>query len=154
LYQPQQGETQVRCAVVLDQPLERAWAVITDYDRYAEIFPTLTEAHGTRSADGGRVKGIAHAWPLGSWPFDIRLRHDVTPDRCLAAWDSPGGDLVVNSGSWTLSRLANDQTLLVYALTIRSRRFPALITNNVLLSRNPRVVAAVRDVVAVRAAKP
>jgi uncharacterized membrane protein len=154
LYRPPEGEAQVRCAVVLDRPLETVWAVVTDYDHYADIFPTLTEAEGKSGADGGELRGSARAWPLGSWPVEIRFRHDVTPDRRVASWDSPGGDLVVNRGSWTLTRLPNGRTLLVYALTVRSASFPRVVINNVLLDRNPQAVAAARDAVARRAAPP
>src|SRR4051812_19967233 len=39
ILEPQEGIKQVRLATVVDFPLEEAWAVITDYDHFGEIFP-------------------------------------------------------------------------------------------------------------------
>src|SRR5262249_42961400 len=44
LYRTPDGHTPVRCAVLLDYPIDKVWKVITDYDRYGEIFPTLRSA--------------------------------------------------------------------------------------------------------------
>src|SRR5262245_39708871 len=44
LYQPPEGPWQVRCAMVLDASPERVWKVVTDYDHFEDIFPTLKSA--------------------------------------------------------------------------------------------------------------
>src|SRR5262245_45527610 len=67
LYRPPEGVWQVRCSMVLDHPPEDVWGVITDYDHFAEIFPTLESAEHER-LDGGnaRLRGMARS-ALGSW---------------------------------------------------------------------------------------
>src|SRR6266487_3963951 len=48
LYRPADGPWQVRCAVVLEDPPERVWKVVTDYEHFADIFPTLESAEVER----------------------------------------------------------------------------------------------------------
>ena len=39
-----EGRKVVRCAHVIDRPLDRVWSVITGYAKYPEVFPTITKA--------------------------------------------------------------------------------------------------------------
>src|SRR5262245_48415515 len=77
LYQPPGGPKQVRCALVLDYPAEEVWKVVTDYERFGEIFPTLKSVEATRRPDGRcRLKGVATSW-AGDRSFDILIRQEA-----------------------------------------------------------------------------
>ncbi len=143
LYQTPDGHKQARCALVIDRPIERVWAVVTDYDHFAAIFPMVASASAERAPDGRyRLTGVATS-PLGSWEFTAHVRHDELPIQKVASWDEPSGRLTVNRGSWTLTLLGADRTLLVYALEVEVPPYPAFVVRNVLLSRVDGAVRAV-----------
>src|SRR5207249_2410799 len=52
LYQPPEGPWQVRCSMVLKHPPEKVWAVLTDYDNFADIFPTLASCEAEQAGGG------------------------------------------------------------------------------------------------------
>jgi hypothetical protein len=154
LFQGPQGP-QIRSALVIDYPIGEVWAVVTDYDRFAEIFPHV--CHTTISRDGdGRYHlsgSAAESW-FGEWPFDVHIAHHETPQKCTAEWDDPYQDLRVNRGSWTLTPLGADRTLAVYTLEAEVGSFPNFIVRNALLLRVDGVPAAVAREVAKRHRKP
>jgi hypothetical protein len=144
LYQTADGRKQVRLAAMLDYPLEDVWAVVTDYEHFAEIFPFVQSAQATPSPDGRfhDVKGVVSTW-VGEWPFEARVRHDEYLNDCVALWDQPSGDLTVNRGSWTVLRYGAGKTLLIYTLELEVRPYPTVVVRNALLSGLKPVVGAV-----------
>ena len=49
----------------------------------------------------------------------------------------------VNRGSWVLTPLDGNRTLLVYSLEVKIASYPDFLINNILLSRQPGVLRAV-----------
>jgi hypothetical protein len=145
LYQSPDGRKQVRCARVLDFPATAVWKVVTDYNHFGDIFPYERSVTGELQPDGQwRVRGIAHAWPYGEWPFDVYVTQRETPDGYRASWDNPGGDLTVNRGSWEVTPLQGPaQTLLVLSLEFEVRPFTTFYIRNALLHRLKGMLAAV-----------
>jgi hypothetical protein len=144
LYRTPDGRKVVRCARVLDYPAEAVWAVVTDYNHFGDIFPHERAVRGERDPDGRyHVTGLAHAWPYGEWPFDVHVTHQEMPQSYVASWDDPGGDLTVNRGSWTVTRLGPDRTLLVFELEMEVRPFPVFFVRNVQLDRLKAMTEAV-----------
>jgi hypothetical protein len=136
LYQSPDGRKQVRCARVLDHTAAAVWAVVTDYNHFGEIFPYEKDVKGEPATDGRfHVTGLAHAWPYGSWPFDVYVRHEEKGGQYVATWDNPGGALTQNRGSWTVTALEPGKTLLVFSLELEVRPFPTFYVHNVLLNR-------------------
>ncbi len=145
LYRTPDGHTPVRCAVLLDHPIDRVWKVVTDYDHYGEIFPTLATVpvKVLRVDVGGyHLSGVAHS-VLGDWPFNIHINHKVTPEQRVASWNDTAGDVRLNRGSWTLTPKGPGKTLLVYSLEVEIKGYPNFLVRNVLLSRQPGVMGAV-----------
>jgi hypothetical protein len=144
LYQAPDGHKQVRCAVILDYPAEEVWATVTDYDHYAAIFPTLESVRAEPAADGGHhLTGTARS-VLGNWPFDVVFRNDEDAGKkYVASWDGGSGAVRVLRGSWTVTPAGPGQTLLVFTSEAEVAGYPNWAVRNVLLSRQPRVVAAV-----------
>lgn len=141
LFRTPDGRKQVRCARVVDRPAAELWRALTDYDRFPELFPTVLSATSAREPDGRfRVKMEVDT-PLGKWPVDVRIRHQESPPY-VADWDEPSGSITTNRGSWTLTPVASDKTLLVYALEVEFRQFPNVLVRNVFLSRQKGVVNA------------
>ena len=145
LHQTPDGTKHVRCAVLLDHPMRAVWTVITDYDRFAEIFPTLTSAHGKPDAanpDQYHLTGELGS-PVGTWTFSSVITHEQSPEKCVAHWDSASGPIARNRGSWTLTPAGEGKTLLVYMLDVEVHRWPTFLVRNALLSRQRTVVEAV-----------
>src|SRR5262245_42694084 len=59
LHRTADGRTEVRAAVLLAAAPERVWAVVTDYERYPEWLPYLTETVVARNENGVRLTGKA-----------------------------------------------------------------------------------------------
>jgi hypothetical protein len=138
------GRTQVRAAIVLNHPDTAVWSVVTAYDRFADIFPSERDVRGVREADGRyRVTGRACIWPWGEWPFDVHVEHREEPGSYRSAWDEPGGDLICNRGSWTVTALDEHRTRLVVALELEVRPFPTFLVRNALLNRIGGLLQAV-----------
>src|SRR5207253_503209 len=43
LYRTPEGVTQVRCAIVVDAPIEKVWAVVRDYGNHGKFLPHFSE---------------------------------------------------------------------------------------------------------------
>lgn len=139
------GRKVVRCAALLDHPLSRVWSAVTDYARFEAIFPTLEAVKTSTEADGRHRLACEVTSILGTWPVDVRIRHQEEPAKHVASWDEPTGDVFVNRGNWTLLPASGDRTLLVYTLDVEVRRFPAFLVRAVLLSRQKTVVEALKS---------
>ena len=143
-----EGTKIVRCAQVLDHPLDTVWTTVTDYELFTEIFPTLRSSHVESTKDGiVRLTGEALAFN-SIWPFEIEIRHEVTPEKRIASWDGVperNGKVQRLHGSWTLTPAGPNRTLLVYASEIEVRGYPNWFVRNVLLTRQPTVLRAVSD---------
>lgn len=140
-----EGRMPVRCAAVVDQPIDKVWAAMTDYDHYGEIFPTLGSAPVTVTrGEGGAVKlrGVASSW-LGDWPFDIGV-HQWETNRMRVVWwhEKDSGEVLLNRGSFAARPLGEGKTLLLYSLEVELSGYPNFLVRNVLLSRQPGVLRA------------
>lgn len=144
LLQTPDGAKQVRCAVVLDAPPPLVWRVVTDYDHFPETFPTITSAEARPEGDGLFHLNFVLQTPIGPMPVEAQIRHVETPERSTASWDQPSGDLLVNRGSWEVTPADAGRTLLVYTLEVAVRHYPDFLVRNALLSRQPKIVDAVR----------
>src|SRR5947207_12095171 len=62
LYQPPQDTWQVRCSMILSHRPEQVWKVVTDYDHFADIFPTLKSCKAEKKDNARwRLTGEAHS---------------------------------------------------------------------------------------------
>lgn len=146
LYQPPKDDWQVRCSMVLDYPPEKVWGVITDYDNFADIFPTLKSCKvDSRGKGRAQLTGVARSM-LGDWPFDIVVHEEVEAGKKYHVhWEGDSGDVQRIKGSWTVTPSGEGKTLLVYASHVEIKRYPDWSVVNALLLRQPQVMQAVAD---------
>jgi carbon monoxide dehydrogenase subunit G len=150
LYQPPQGDWQVRCSMILDDPPEKVWGVVTDYANFESIFPTLESCSQGPFASGGaftktvQLSGLARS-AIGTWPFDIVVKEEEGPGRYHSHWEGESGDVEKIAGSWTVTPAGEGKTLLVYASHIEIKHYPNWVVVNALKSRQPKVMQAVAD---------
>ncbi len=145
LYQPPEGDWQVRCSMILDDPPDKVWNVITDYANFADIFSTLKTCDYEKEKNGdARLFGEAHS-ALGDWPFDIIVKHEEKTSGHGSHWEGDSGTVQKLKGSWTVSSAGEGKTLLVYASHVEIKRYPDWVVVNSLLLRQPKVMQAVAD---------
>jgi|GEM_PF-1826301 uncharacterized membrane protein len=144
LYQEPDGTKLVRCAVVLEYPIDDVWSVVTDYLHFSEIFSHVCHTEIHRDADGlYHLKGTATAGLIGEWPFEVAIRHTENAKERTSLWDNPSEQLRQNSGSWTLTSLDTERTLVVYSLSVQAYPYPDFLVRNAFLSKLPGIVDAV-----------
>jgi ribosome-associated toxin RatA of RatAB toxin-antitoxin module len=154
LYRTPQGDVQVRCAILIEAPPDRVWAVIRDYANHPRFLPYISNTE-VRSEEGDRVYVTAtiHSRLWGDWPFAVHVDHKKVSDtEYVASWDEPGEGLSVNRGSWTLTGQGPGRTLAVYALQAEAERYPSFFVRNLLLDRLARVLTGLRNEVSRRQA--
>jgi Polyketide cyclase / dehydrase and lipid transport len=148
LYQPPVGDWQVRCSMILDEPPDKVWSVVTDYDNFVDIFPTLESCSAARlysSTGPVLLSGEAHS-AIGTWPFSITVTEEKTPGRYHSYWEEvESGDVTTVEGSWTVTPAGEGKTLLVYTSHIEIKRYPDWVVVNALLFRQPKVMHSVAD---------
>jgi uncharacterized membrane protein len=155
LYRLSDDRTQVRCAAVVDFPMQKVWQVVSDHSNHDKFMPYVSEVNVVPKPDGRLfVTGTACSSLWGDWPFQVHVTHHERPDARVAAWDEPSGDTTVNRGSWVVSRLGKDTTLLVYSLEIEIRPYPTFLIRNLLMDRMHKVVDGVREEVRRRNSNP
>jgi hypothetical protein len=148
LYQPPEGDWQIRCSMVLDHNASYVWDVVSDYKNFADIFPTLKSCNHqySRDYDGAILTGEAHSM-LGTWPFHIEVKHEKKFREYHSHWEGDSGDLSSVqklSGSWTVTWLGLEKTLLVYTSHVEIESYPDWVVVNALLFRQPKVMKAVQ----------
>jgi uncharacterized protein YndB with AHSA1/START domain len=140
-----EGRKQIRAAVIVSAPPDRVWKVVTDYDHFSEVFPTVSTAKGVHDPDGrwhvtGEVRSI-----VGHWPMDLHVRHDESTNRFVASWDEPHEAWKVNRGSWVITPHGPNETLLEYNLELKVSPFPDFVVRAVLLGQLKPVLRAVAN---------
>lgn len=135
----------VHCAVVVDRPLRDVWKAVTDYDHFPQVFRNVSRAQATPQSDGYVQLEGAVGTIIGSWDFSARLKHEEGPDACQVSWDDASGDVRVNRGSWSLQRLDERRTLIVYSLEIELQRYPSFLVRAALLAGAPNVLRSLQD---------
>ena len=145
LHQPPGDDWQVRCSMVLNYPADEVWAVVTDYNNFADIFPTLESCSYTATKNSPQLRGVAHSL-LGDWPFSIYVDHEDLPGEGHSShWEGASGNVQKIKGSWTVTKLDEQRTLLVYTSHVEIKRYPDWVVVNALLQRQPKVMKAVAD---------
>ena len=141
-----EGRKVVRAAIVIDRPLDRVWGVVTGYADFPKVFPTITKAEAGVEPDGRhRLRADVSAGLLGTWAVDILIRHEEKGDVRVASWDQPTGDVLRNRGSWTLTKLDDQRTLVEYLLDVEVSGYPDWFVRAVLRGRQKGILRALDD---------
>lgn len=147
LYQAPDGHKEVRCAAILDSAPEKVWEVITDYQHFQDIFESRLWSMKVTSTEQDQdskfhLVGEVNS-KFGKWPIDVHITHSKTPEKYIASWDQPFGQVLVNRGNWTITPAGEGKSLLVYTLQTEVNPFPKFFTNTVLLAQSKQVIKAV-----------
>jgi len=106
--------------VLVNVGLDRFFAVVRDYDRYAEFVPTVKKCRSRRGA--GSVE-VDYELDLGIKTIAYTLRLVEEPPRKVT-WSLVKGDwMKVSNGSWNL-REEGGKTRATYAVEIQIQKPP------------------------------
>jgi uncharacterized membrane protein len=152
----QDGRTFVRTAIVVPAPPATVWKVVTDYDSHPKFIRYIASISSQERDDGRvRITGVAHSRLWGDFPFESDVTHAEKPTQgeYAATWHEEGkAGFVVDRGGWTVKRLSDDQTLLIFTLQMEIEGYPNFLVRNILMDRVGAIVQSMRDEVAKRAA--
>ena len=142
LFVTPEGRKVVRCAVVIDRPVDRVWKGMNDPSLYAGMFPAV--GLSAEALPDGTIH-VSHpkSTVAGTWTVDLHLRRVVSPTRRALVWDDPSPEVTVNRGDWSVTPLGADRTLLVALLDIETAKIPNVVLRNLLLSREGEILEAV-----------
>src|SRR5207244_991854 len=124
----QEGRTFVRCAIVVPAPPAAVWKVVTDYDSHPKFIRYVSEL-SSKKFDDGRVRltsvAVHDLW--GDFPFVSDVTHADNPAQgeYTASWNEEGkSGFLVDRGGWTVKRLPDDQSLLIFNLQMEIQGYP------------------------------
>ncbi len=106
--------------VLVGVPVERVYAVVSDYDRYPEFVPTVKRCRARRGSGGVEVD---YELDLGIKTIAYTLRLVEEPPRKVT-WSLVKGDwMKVSNGSWDL-RDEGGKTRATYSVEIQIAKPP------------------------------
>jgi uncharacterized protein YndB with AHSA1/START domain len=150
----QEGRTFVRTAIVVPAPPATVWKVVTDYDSHPKFIRYIAELSSEKRDDGRvRLSGVAHSRLWGDFPFQSDVTHAEEPAKgeYAASWHEEGkAGFLVDRGGWTVKRLPDDQSLLIFTLQMEIEGYPNFLVRNILMDRVGAIVQSMRDEVAKR----
>jgi hypothetical protein len=134
------GRKVVRCAQVLKGAPKDYWEVITDYDNFAKSFDQVEDVNIETQPD--KKIHLTYIAIVG-WarvPVDVMIENTESSDQFQSSWTGEGDVLVVNNGSWTLTPVGSNETLLVYQLDLEHYKVPDFVVRNIVLDQVESVV--------------
>jgi hypothetical protein len=159
---PSSNIHEVLAKAVIDQPAERLFAVISDYDHYADFMPYVKRSESIRKENGVRwvFQHLVFPFPISDRHYTIKLSDlrsrpkdgfyciewtldkDESPKRA-----APGVTPTFNDGMWILRRLeASIRTDVTYFLhTDPSGWLPSWMINMANREALPAVLQAVQE---------
>lgn len=137
--------------IFINAPIERVFAVITDFAAYPQFLPDVTSARVLRTA--GDTQDVQFSLKLMTTvQYTLRMQLD-SPQG--VAWHLVEGQFMrSNSGSWALRTVA-DGTEAIYTVDIGlGMLVPKLITNALVEGNLPTTLAAFKARAEASAPKP
>jgi uncharacterized protein YndB with AHSA1/START domain len=151
------GRTVVRTAIVVPAPAEAVWKVVTDYDSHPKFIRYVGAMASQKMGDGRvHLRGVLHSRMWGDFPFetDVTCTEKPAEGEYTATWheeNQPG--FRVDRGGWTVKRLPDGQSLLIFTIQMEIERYPNFLVRNILMDRAGTIVESMRDEVAKHAGK-
>lgn len=116
--------------IVINAPIEKVWAILTDFDRYEEWNPLIGKIWGTIQEN--RI-AFAHIVPLKS-VFPIRIKSFKSQQSIIWQGKAFSANLMMGEHYYKLKDLGNNQTALEHGETFTgwaSQFIPPLVLSNI-----------------------
>ncbi|MBM3275223.1 MAG: SRPBCC family protein [Candidatus Sericytochromatia bacterium] len=110
---------------ILNKPVERVWALMTDYDKYSSLYTGVPKSQ-VNWREGNRAEvylGLWFPWPMpGRW---VTLEFEERPDRYEFEWSRKSGSVRRYEGLARFSDWPGNRTLMRFDAVI-DPAFPLL----------------------------
>ncbi len=102
-------------SIVMNAPMEKVFAVITDYEKYSEFLPEVKKIRlGTR--EGNEVEVHYEAEIVKTIKYSLRLKEEK-PSK--VSWTFIEGEFMKdNKGGWVLEDLGGGKTKATYSIEV------------------------------------
>lgn len=136
------GEKEIRTAVVIPVPVGTAWKILSDYEEWEKLFKTVRKKRVAEPLGDNRHHVVSDVMtPVGEITLDFVVTHEALPGGgYLAWWDAPTAELPVNKGAIRVEPRGGGETLLVYTVRKRYRTYPQFMVNNMLMRQQKDLV--------------
>jgi hypothetical protein len=136
------GESGIRTAVVIPVPVKTAWSILSNYDEWERLFNTVRRKQVAEPLGENQHHVVTDVLtPMGTISLDFIVTQEELDDGGYRArWDAPTNELPVNKGTIEIHPLGSDQTLLVYSVIKRYRKYPQFVVNNALFGHQTDIV--------------
>ena len=129
---------------VIDAPLEDVHAVVAEFARYSEWFPTMRSS--TRTSNSEYEMAFRLPWPLKNVRGRISVTDDLDATGAIIRWRQLDGDFGRNEGTWTLRSLGSNRTAIQYDNVVQFRRWvPHWLVARAQRRVAPQMIAAIQS---------
>ena len=128
----------------IDAPLEDVYAVVAEFARYGEWFPSL---HSAQQMSAGEYEVQLHLpWPLKRVRERIVVAEERSAQVIVIRWRQIDGDFVRNDGTWTLHAAGPGRTVVRYENDVQFRRWvPAWLIARAERRVAPHMIESIRQ---------
>ena len=104
-------------SIVIEAPIEKAFEVIADYEKYPEFLPEVKSAKV--GFGSGSIKEVTYQVDIKAKVISYTLKHTAERPRRLA-WTMIKGEMMKgNDGSWTLEPDGKGGTNATYSIDLK-----------------------------------
>ena len=125
---------------------ENIFKVLTDYNQYSEFMDGVTETSILESSDG-KAKVEFSLNVIKKLTYILNMTETQSGDDFKVAWDFESGDIFkMNTGSWTIKKLGENETELTYELEVEAKLMvPKMVTNKLVKHNLPALMSSVYE---------
>ncbi len=129
--------------IVIDAPIERVYAVITDYERYPEFLPE-NQAVTVLERDGNTVHVRFEVEMVMRVEYTLAIVEE--PNRSVQWTLLDARMLSENRGGWELEALSDSKTKATYTLEVAlARAIPAAVSDRLAGQALPRTLQRFKE---------
>ena len=128
----------VETTEIFQAPIDKVYAVITDYASYPDFVDGVTSIKVLESSEtGARVEYSLNLIKTFSYILSLTHEHEKS-----VSWNFESGDIFKqNSGSWHLKDLGNNETEVTYHLDVDFKGFaPKAVVNKLVSGNLPKMM--------------
>jgi len=129
-------------SAVIDAPLDDVHAVVAEFARYSEWFPTMRSS--TRTSNGEYEVSFRLPWPLKNVRGRMTVVDEMDAAGATIRWRQLDGDFGRNEGTWRLRSVGSNRTSVQYDNVVQFRRWvPKWLVARAERRVAPQMIAAI-----------
>ena len=124
--------------ITINAPVDKCWAVISDYERYPEFLPEVKKIR-TMNRRGNEVDVQYEAEVVKVIKYTVHMREEA-PNK--VSWSFIDGEFMKdNKGGWTLEDAGNGTTKATYTIAVEvGMLVPKTIVNALVDTQLPKLL--------------